>query len=391
MFPKPNAPHSGIFFLNKIKKLKELGVEVIVLCPIPYAPGFLSSWKESWANLKRIPQITTNYGFPVYYPRYLRPPGRWFRFFEGLSMYLGIKKKIATIQRRFEFDVVIGGMITNDAYVAYKIADKYRVPSIGYAVGDDINIYPFQKKTLHNLTLKILNRLTQVITVGDGLKDNLYKVFPTMPKIVKTNFLGIDMDKFNRTKDGFLLEKYKLGQDSVIGLFVGSITKEKGIIELMNAIKQVDNSHFKMLIVGNGDLKDWCNKFISKNNLTDRCYIVGDVPFNELPNYYTNSDFFISPTHNEGLANVLVEAATSGLPIIASDINEVKDVLVNNKNGFTFPVEDHKELADKIIELVNNNNLRDEFSKSSENLAKSKFDMTKNAKEFIEIIENLSS
>lgn len=140
--------------------------------------------------------------------------------------------------------------------------------------------------------------------------------------------------------------KYSYG-DCFNFLFVGRLHEQKGIeflIKGFNVFLQESNYlNAKLTIVGGGDLSEELNTFIKKNNMSSFIDIVGSV--SQVKGYYLNSHVLVSSSLWEGFPNVLLEAASYSLPIVATDINGSNELIKDRVNGYLFMPSDSKSLA----------------------------------------------
>ena len=169
----------------------------------------------------------------------------------------------------------------------------------------------------------------------------------------KTDLLpgsGINTEKFkplNKEKS----DKFKF-------LFIARLVKDKGIIEYVEAAKEIlkkyNNVEFQILgafYPGNPTAitKKQMDEFLQKNIIN---YLGVSDNVNEI---IKNSDCVVLPSYREGLSRVLLEAASMAKPIIATDTPGCKDVVDNGINGFLCRVKDYKDLANKMEKMININ------------------------------------
>lgn len=392
LFPNSVKPTRGVFFLEKCRALVDVGVEVKVVVPVPYVPFFMSYLKSSWAGYYAIGKAANIYGIEVYYKRYLLLPGKWFLNLEGLFMFWGVRSFLKKFKSIYDYDAVLGGMLTNDGWAALEMAKCVDVPSLSFVIGSDINVYPKFSSSIYRLTYNILNKLDAVISVGDAFSDVVREKFPHLDKDIVWNSIGIDLDKFcplSAIGKSYFRERYAIDKGDVVCLYVGRLQEMKGIRDLMEALLSISDMPFRLFLVGDGDLSSWVHDFVIENHLTGKCVLVGDVDHELLPDIFRGADLFVFPSYAEGSPNVLIEAAASGLPILASNIHTNKDVLKNDVNGFEFKVGDPADLARKLSVLIENKYLRESFARESRLVAENGYDRIDKAKELKKVISTL--
>lgn len=156
---------------------------------------------------------------------------------------------------------------------------------------------------------------------------------------------GIDLNRFDIKKRAeYRLEirnRYNLGDSYVYG-FVGRITRDKGINELLEAFLQIEDGI--LMLIGNLEAIDTIDDELYQCSLkNERIKYVGSV--DEIEKYYAALDILILPSYREGFGNVVIEAAAMGTPAIVSNIPGPTDAIVKGKTALVVPVKDSQQLA----------------------------------------------
>jgi len=219
---------------------------------------------------------------------------------------------------------------------------------------------PFVKKfpTLISTINKICKwKINGVIGVAPLVLD-YFQTFKGLKKIIPN---GIDLEEFNP----FVPEIKKFKDDKTNILFVGRIEERKGLIYLLKAYKKLEKQHsnLRLIIIGEGPLKEDCEKYVQDNNLKDVVF-EGQVT-KETPSYYKTADIYVSPAiFGESFGIVLLEAMACGTPLVAFNNQGYKDLLRGmSSEKFLVKNKDYNDLADKIETLIKNPLLREEISK----------------------------
>ena len=155
-----------------------------------------------------------------------------------------------------------------------------------------------------------------------------------------------------------------MGRPFVI-LNVGRLEEKKGQMYLLQAAKILKdkNIDFNLVIIGPGTLYSELSSYINKEVLSDRVQMLGveeGLPFSETLKYFLSSDIFVFPGVNtsegdaDGIANVLLEAAASKLPIIATDSGSTTELITDGVTGKIVLQKDYLALAEAVIDYVNN-------------------------------------
>jgi phosphatidylinositol alpha-mannosyltransferase len=201
---------------------------------------------------------------------------------------------------------------------------------------------------------RCLSRLDGKITVSQPAMDFISKYLPGDYCIIPN---GIDMEHF--TPDGPLIEQYI--DDKVNILFVGRLEKRKGLGYLIQACGIVKKQfpHFRLIIVGPGTkLRPGYEEMVRDLGLEN--VIFTDFVSNEdLQKYYRTADIFCAPaTGGESFGIVLLEAMACKKPVVAFDIDGYASVLSHEVEGFLTPVGNEKALADALLVLLKDKDLR---------------------------------
>jgi glycosyltransferase involved in cell wall biosynthesis len=107
-------------------------------------------------------------------------------------------------------------------------------------------------------------------------------------------------------------------------------------------------------------------------NLPD-IYFLGRVPKNDLVYAYLSADIFVFPSLRKGLPLSVLEAMACGLPVVGFDVPGMNDVIVNGENGLLVPARDPKALANAVLALLNDEDLRRELGQKARKLVVEKY------------------
>ena len=179
--------------------------------------------------------------------------------------------------------------------------------------------------------------------------------------------IGVNSDLVNPGVGGEEIRKqYEIKENGII-LFVGALDRAhyfKGIEYLLKSFAKVKNDP-KLMIVGDGDLKDQYVELSKQLGIKNRTIFTGNVLNEKLPQYYAASDLVVLPsTIIESFGIVLIEAMSCGIPVIASNIPGVRTVVDHDVNGYLVEPRDVDELASKMQYLLDNITIRTRFGES---------------------------
>lgn len=155
-------------------------------------------------------------------------------------------------------------------------------------------------------------------------------------------------------------------------VFVGRLIEKKGLMLMLDIIKSLPESlDFVLKIYGSGALEGKINEFIAANNLQSKIIMCGNIEHALVSQAYINSDIFIMPSLRETSGNVIIEAMSHKLPVIALDMSICSDLKQYNCGEFiniNQPKEAIiKEFSDKLTYLIQNPQIRSEYGENGYN------------------------
>lgn len=174
-----------------------------------------------------------------------------------------------------------------------------------------------------------------------------------------------------------LRQRYGIPQNAFLYGYVGRVNADKGINELIEAFKAVSekNPHAYLALVG---MLDDTNP-ISDDNMqyaenNDKIIMTGNVPKDEVYRHMAMYDCLVHPTYREGFGKVIQEAMGMKLPIITTNVPGPSEVVENNVSGILCEVKNANDLAEKMILLCENDELRNSLAQAGFERATKYFD-----------------
>jgi len=233
------------------------------------------------------------------------------------------------------------------------------------------------------LMVKLADKII-VSTFDYAEHSQLRKFFKKHPDKFIAIPLGVEVNKFYpESKNLDLMNRYGLSFDDSILLFVGGLDQAhyfKGLENLLRAVGVLakEGLAIKLLIVGQGELKDHYQKLSQLFGIKDRVIFADAVSDTDLPQYYNLADIFVLPSVNQsesfGLVNLMAMACAK--PIVVSDLPGVRTLVQNKINGFRAIPNDPEDLREKIKFLINNKSLREEWGRRNREMVENKYSWT---------------
>lgn len=213
------------------------------------------------------------------------------------------------------------------------------------------------KKTSYifsKLALFLAKKVDLVIPVSKNIKEELLRKKIPEEKI-KVIPSGIDLDFFKPGPP----RKAKMIKNV---LYVGRFSQVKCLPYLISAIKDLKN--IKLYLVGGKKEDDDFNnikKTIERFNLKNRVYLIPPQDQKKLLEYYHSADLFVLPSASEGFSKVLLEAMACGLPVIASKVGGIPELIKHKVSGMLIPPKNTQAITRAVKRLSNNPDLREKM------------------------------
>ncbi|MEO8665754.1 MAG: glycosyltransferase family 4 protein [Ignavibacteria bacterium] len=277
---------------------------------------------------------------------------KFFKIIGGICYALKIPRKSVVIQSNTSFLHFFIPVLLNKFWKHH-----YYFLIVHHLVRDEKP--SFTRKVLEDFFIK---RADKVVTISKTTRKKLSAIderFGSIKIICPGLDANIQSEDYQKTFPG--INRF---------LYVGSIEERKGLEYLIDALKLLNIGEFEINIIGKlpensneyfNDLK----KRIHNAGLDKKVIFRGRVNSDELKEFYVNSTAFIFPSLWEGYGMVITESMAYGLPVIASRIPAIEELIVDGKDGLMFEPADPKEIAVKIEEFCNDKTLQQNISKNS--------------------------
>lgn len=186
-----------------------------------------------------------------------------------------------------------------------------------------------------------------VIAVSQETKQDVLKYFNVDEKKISVIYNGIDLDEYKVTADTTALDKFGIDKTKPYVLFVGRITRQKGIIHLVNAIKYIDSDTQVVLCAGAPDTEDIGREMkISveqvQQNRRNVIWIPEMLSKKDVIQLYSHAAVFCCPSIYEPFGIINIEAMACKTAVVASSVGGIKEVVVDGETGILVPLEQEK-------------------------------------------------
>ena len=219
----------------------------------------------------------------------------------------------------------------------------FNVPSVLYPVGTSGMTIPFNNYTKLRkiLSYYLINSNKIILCQGETLKS-FFKVNLS----INESKLKI-INGWTATEDLTLIGRHRtldFNERKIKLLFLGWVTREKGIFDLLNAIKILSNKFdFSLKIAGSGKDKILAEQFVVNNKLSHIVKFEDWVDGEQKIKLLKESNILVLPSWEEGFPNVIIEALSSKLVVLATSVGNIPDILTNNVDCILIPPKNSQE------------------------------------------------
>lgn len=247
-----------------------------------------------------------------------------------------------------------------------------------------------------------------VIAVSKETKEDVLKYFEVDENKIKVIYNGINLEEYVVTNETSTLEQYGIDKTKPYVLFVGRITRQKGIIHLVNAIKYIEPEAQIVLCAGAPDTPEIGKEMLDsvdevKKTRKNVIWIDKMLDKKEVIQLYSHADVFCCPSIYEPFGIINIEAMACETAVVASAVGGIKEVVVDGDTGILVPLEQQniapfepvnpdqfsRDLANGINTLIKDKGLRTTMAKNGRKRVEEYFDWTAIAKQVEELYKSL--
>lgn len=283
--------------------------------------------------------------------------------------------RIIKIIKKNGIDIVHNDVFPANFYgtIAGKLSKKPTIISYKQTLKN----YPLHARIRDNMLSKLADR---TITISDSAKQMLIK---------KALF---NKDKIVIIKEGINLSNYKIKNIKTLKV-IGTacrLVKQKNHALFLESAKLVLEKHpkIKFLIAGEGNLKEKLLEQAKALKIEKNVFFLGEI--RNMPQFYSKIDLFALTSSWEGTPIVIMEAIASGLPVLATNVGGVNEIINDKVGGFLVEPENPDKFAQKLVYLIENPKIAKKTAKHALKKIKDNFDIKRKVIEMQNLYEELS-
>lgn len=386
-FPHADArPYAGIFIGEQIQMLVRMGLRIHVVTFVPWTPWPVPTLKQKWKRLSKIPHTYSWRNIIVEVHRFPALPR---------NLSLGIASRIMgnVLWQRIaflRFDLIHVHFAYPTGLAAIRSAARLGMPVVLTVHGSDIHTLPYLAGRYKRGVAEALANATRILVLSDFMKAAVLQLCPTANVIAHR--IGIDLSRFRM--EGFTSEGSTTALElSDIGgpiiLYVGNLLKEKGVIDLLEAFRMVKDLGAHLIFVGDGPLEKDLMLRLNALVLGGRVRLLGARSPESIPELLSIADILVLPSYREGLGMVCVEALACGIPVVATNVGGVPEVVKHMETGLLVRPGDIDSLAAALRWVLVNKAAARKLAQAGRRLVERHYDIETNTYKLIQIYQDV--
>ena len=348
-FPLSQEKASGIFILRLVEQLaKDFDITVITPCPSDRIKPdvdqrfIIKCFRYAPKSLQILAHQPG--GIPVAIRQ-----NRWLYLVVPVFM---MSMAFASLCTALRVDLIHANWAAN-GFIACIAGFMTRKPVVTTLRGADVK-RALQSPLDHFFLKRCLAFSDNIVTVSNAIQKIIKENHPQWSNKVVTIPNGVDQEFISIGAD----RDYKANA-KVRFVTIGSLIPRKRIETILYALTKIKSlDAIELRVIGNGPEEQFLKELTLQLNLSGCVHFLGPIPHAKIPGYLQDSDVFVLCSTSEGRPNVLLEAMASGLPVIASNIEGVRELIQDGKTGLLFDVDNPEQLAKQIELLIEDPNAR---------------------------------
>jgi len=337
LFPTPWDPLRGAFNRQQFERLGQRH-EVHVLTAVDF--------RERLAGVRGAVEVP---GLRRDHFTFVFPPG--LRWLHAACWYASLRLQHGRRLRAENYDAILASWAYPDAVASGWLARRLGIPYVVKVHGSDLNV--MAEGALRRPQIgAALRRAGAVVAVSQALAGKAVALGAD-PTRVHTIYNGVDAQRFSPGSREAARQRLGLGAEQPLLLYVGNLKSTKGCLDLLEAFPAVlaQRPQAALVYAGAGACRDELLARAAALGCAERVGLVGAVPHAQLGDWFRAADLLCLPSHNEGVPNVVLEAMSCGIPVVASRVGGIPEVLPEFA-GMLVPVRDPAALSAALLEAT---------------------------------------
>lgn len=382
-FPYQGNPYPSSFIGQQVQLLAERVDRITVVSPVPKVPPLVTKLKRFRAKSSLPPPYEEMVAgrCRVLFPRYLKAPGKVLLSWTKFQWCRIINQTIAGFATSDPVSVIHAHTGNVSSWAAIQAAKFYNIPSVVTYHGSEVHSVLLHRQKGWELCRDSFKTADLNLPVSRPLETILRNCVQPTGRC-ETLLLGVDQRRF------YPAEKPSL--DSRI-LFVGRIERAKGIYDLLQAWAKVlvHCPNAQLTIIGEDRTNGLFSQQARSLGIGDSIALKGTLRSPQVADMMRASCAFCLPSHNEGTPVVVMEALACGLPVVATKVGGIPDIVESDRTGILVQRSDIHGLAKALVTLLRDAGCRARMGEAAHEFACTYLNAEKTADRLVELYREL--
>jgi glycosyltransferase involved in cell wall biosynthesis len=381
-FPSPEYPYRGAFIGEQVKRLLDHVERITVLSPTTYVPRFAKI-----SRFARQASLPARYELvkdrcEVLFPRYLKAPGDICLWWTIVQWRRLVSNTVRTLLETRSLSLIHANKGGLSSWSAIQAARHYGLPCVVTYQGTEVHTDLINRLNEWKLCRDSFCLADLNILVSRSLERTLTACVQPQGRC-EVMLRGVDLKMF-------FPPGIERAHRSIV-LFVGRVTEAKGVFDLLKAWNGVIArcKCAELWIVGPNHTDAHFLRALEAYGQTRSIKVLGPLPLHEVADLMRQAHVLCLPSHGEGMPNCVMEAMACGLPVVATAVGGIPEIVQSNRTGMLVEKGDVQSLADALVSLLQDSNQRAQMGEASYAFAREHFDARKTAERLVGLYREL--
>lgn len=384
-FPSPQYPYRSPFIGQQVQLLSERAdciERITVLCPTVYVPRYLS----------RVPRVAVQSKLPLRYemvkgrcevlfPRYLKAPGDFFLSWTTAQWCRIVDKTIERFAKTYPVSIIHANAGSVSSWASIRAARRHHIPCVVTYQGSEVHSGLARHRKGWQLCRDSF-RLADLNLVVSRSLESILRLHEEPRGRCEVLLRGVDQRRFF-PPSGLTLDPRVL--------FVGRIEKAKGVFDLLSAWRKVIRScpNASLTLIGQDHTNGVFFREARSLGVDSSIILTGPLPSPAVADLMRHSRLLCLPSHGEGTPNCVMEALSCGLPVVATRVGGIPDIVEHEKTGLLVDKGDIDELGAALVTLLCDSGRCARLGQAAQVFAREHLDAQKTVSRLIELYSEL--
>lgn len=381
-FPAPNFPYRGAFIGEQVRLLSDHFERITVISPTAYVPDIAKRSRAAVQASLPLRYELVKDRCEVLFPRYLKAPGDAFLWWTTAQWCRLVSKTVAELAESRSVSLIHANAGSVSSWSAIQAAKRYGIPCVVTYQGTEVHTTLANRQKGWKLCRDSFRLADLNISVSRSL-ESILKEHAHPQGRCEVLLRGVDLRTF------FPSSKEDVRRPIV--LFVGRIVEAKGVFDLLKAWAQVVARcpSAELWVVGPDHTNGRFVRETRSCGYGSSIRVSAPLPLPDVADLMRQVQVLCLPSHGEGTPNSVMEALASGLPVVATKVGGIPDIVESNRTGILVDQGDVQGLAEALVSLLRESNRRARMGKAAHEFARTHLDARKTVLRHVELYREL--